>query len=88
MDVAITKMSSKGQIVIPAEMRGDIKEGEKMIIIKNENQFVMKKATELDRNLDADLKFAKRTEEAWKKYENKEFVKMGFDDFLKEIKKG
>ena len=28
MDVAITKMSSKGQIVIPTEMRKDIKEGD------------------------------------------------------------
>ena len=51
MDIAVTKMSSKGQVVIPAEMRTDIKEGEKIIIIKSEGQIIMKKATELDEKL-------------------------------------
>ena len=41
MDIAITKMSSKGQIVIPAEIRGDIKEGEKMVLIKNGKQIIL-----------------------------------------------
>ncbi len=29
MDIAITRMSSKGQVVIPAEMRRNIREGRK-----------------------------------------------------------
>ena len=37
MDISITKMSSKGQIVIPVEMRRNIKEGEKLIIIQNKD---------------------------------------------------
>lgn len=87
MDIAITKMSSKGQVVVPAEMRKDIKEGEKIIIIKTEGQIIMKKATKLDKQLKEDLIFAKRTEEAYKRYERGEFTSMNFDDFIKEMKK-
>lgn len=87
MNIAITKMSSKGQVVIPAEMREDIPEGEKLVIIRNNDQIIMKKATALEKNLKEDLEFARRTEEAWKKYEKGEFIEMDFDDFLEEVKK-
>lgn len=87
MDVAITRMSSKGQIVIPNEMRNDIKEGEKLVIMKHNDRFIMKKATELDKNIIEDLEFARRTEEAWKRYDKGEFIEMDFDEFIKKLKK-
>ncbi len=87
MDVAITKMSSKGQIVIPAEMRADISEGEKLLIIQNDKQLIMKKASDLDKQMVEDIEFARRTEEAWKRIEAGKGIKMDFDDFLKEMKK-
>jgi len=87
MDVAITKMSSKGQIVIPAEMRKGINEGDKLLVIRKDNHLIMKKATELDKNLADDLEFARRTEEAWKEYDKGKFISMDFDDFIKEMKK-
>ena len=87
MDVALTKMSSKGQVVIPAEMRKNIHEGEKLIIIEDRGQLLMKKANELDKNLAEDLEFAKRTEEAWKEYEKGKFISMPADKFLKELSK-
>ena len=87
MEVAITKMSSKGQVVIPTEMRKNIREGDKLLIIQNDNQLIMKKATKLDENLKEDLEFARRTEEAWKRYEKGEFVSMPADKFLKELSK-
>ena len=87
MDVAITKMSSKGQIVIPSEMRTNIKTGDKLVIIKNKDQLLMKKASKLSKNLAEDLEFAKRTEAALKQYERGEFISMPLDEFLKELKK-
>ncbi|MAF99046.1 MAG: AbrB family transcriptional regulator [Nanoarchaeota archaeon] len=87
MEIAITKMSSKGQVVIPTEMRKEIQEGEKLIIIKNNGQLIMKKADEVDENFKEDLEFARRTEEAWKSYERGEHIEMDFDDFLQEVKK-
>ena len=87
MDIAITKMSSKGQVVIPAEMRKDIREGDKLVIIQNKDQIIMKKASKLSKNLEEDLEFARRTEEAWKSYERGEFKSMDAKDFLKALKK-
>lgn len=87
MEVAITKMSSKGQIVIPSELREDLKEGEKLIIIKNDHRIIIKKASELDEKLKEDLEFARRTEEAWKRIERGKGIKMDFDSFIEELKK-
>ena len=86
-DVNITRISSKGQIVIPLEMRKGFLKGEKLIIIRNGGQIILKKASEMDKNLEEDLIFAKRTEEALLKYEKGEFKQMDFDDFLKDMKK-
>lgn len=87
MDVALTRMSSKGQIVIPKEMRRGIPAGEKMLIIKAKEQFILKKASDLDKTLKADLEFARRTEEAWKRLEAGKFKSMERKDFLKELDK-
>ena len=87
MEIAITKMSSKGQVVIPSEMREDIAEGEKIIVFKSGKQIIMKKASEMDEKMKEDLEFARRTEEAWQKIEKGEGIKMGFDEFLEEMKK-
>ncbi len=68
-------------------MRKGIHEGEKLIIIQNKDQLIMKKANKLKKNLTEDLEFAKRTEEAWKRYERGEFVSMPADKFLEELSK-
>jgi len=87
MEVSITKMSSKGQVVIPAEMRTDIPEGERLLIIQNDKQIIMKKASELDKNVAEDIEFAKKTEEAWKRIEEGKCIKMDFDNFIDDLKK-
>ena len=87
MKIDFTKMSSKGQVVIPLEMRKDIKEGEKLVIIKNGEQIIMKKASSMDKNLEEDLEFARRTEESYKRYEKGEFISLPADKFLEELKK-
>ena len=80
-------MSSKGQVVIPREMRKDIKEGDKIVIIRNGKQIIMKKASDMEKNLEEDLEFARRTEEAWKRYDKGEFISLPKDKFLEELKK-
>ena len=87
MEIAITKISSKGQIVIPAEMRENLSEGDKLLVIQNENQFILKKADTISKNFKEDIEFAMRTEEAFKKYLKGEFIKMDFDKFIEKAKK-
>jgi len=86
-NINITKISSKGQIVIPLNMREDIKEGDEFIIIKDENRFILKKASSLNEKMKEDLEFARRTEEAYKRHEAGEFIVMEANEFIKEMKK-
>jgi len=87
MNIAITKMSSKGQVVIPKEMRKNIHEGEKLIIFESKDQLIMKKASKMDEKMKEDFEFAKKTEEAWKRYDKGEFTEMGADEFLKKLER-
>jgi AbrB family looped-hinge helix DNA binding protein len=80
-------ISSKGQIVIPVGMRNDFKEGDTLLIIKDKNTIMLKRADDLDEKFKEDLEFARRTEEAWKRHDRGEFKVMEFDDFIKELKK-
>ncbi len=80
-------MSSKGQVVVPAEMREDIKEGEKLIIMKSDDRIILKKASGFRKQLAEDLEFARRTEEAWKEYDKGHFKSMSADEFLEELKR-
>lgn len=45
MDVAITKVSSKGQVVIPQEIRteANFREGEKLLVYGNKSMVILKK---------------------------------------------
>ena len=86
-EIELTRMSSKGQIVIPKKMRKDFHKGEDLILIKAGKQLILKKASDLNKKLKEDLEFARRTEEAWKRYERGEFIEMDFDEFIKKIKK-
>ena len=87
VEISLTKISSKGQVVIPQEMRDKLKEGDKLVVIKNNGQIILKKMEDFNKNLQEDLEFAKRTEEAWKRYDRGEFISMDAENFLKEIKK-
>lgn len=83
----ITKMSSKGQIVIPQEMRKGFSEGEKFVVIKAGKQIILKSVEDFDENIEEDLEFARRTEEAWKRYERGEFKSLPADKFLEMLDK-
>ncbi len=44
MIIDTTKMSSKGQVVIPLDMRKDIQEGDRLIIIRKNDEIILKKS--------------------------------------------
>jgi len=87
MDVGLTRMSTKGQIVIPNDLRSDFDVGEKLFVIKDDNKLIIKKASRLNENLANDLAFSKRTEEAMKRIEKGEGIEMEFDNLIEEMKK-
>ncbi len=83
----MTKMSSKGQIVIPQEFRENITIGEKLIVIKNKDQLIIKKASSLKERLKKDLEFAYLTEKSYQKHLEGKFKSMDSEGFLEELKK-
>lgn len=86
VEIDTATVSSKGQIVIPASMRKDIKEGDRFLIIKDKSSFLLKKADDLDEKFKEDLEFSRRTEEAYKRHEKGEFRRLSADKFLEELK--
>ena len=87
MEIAITKMSSKGQIVLPAEMRKGFSQGDKFLLFRDKNRIILKHQKEMDKELKEDLEFARLTEEAWQSYKRGEFISSNFDEFLNNLKK-
>lgn len=70
MIIDTTKMSSRGQVVIPLDMRKDIKEGEKLIVIRNNDEIILKKSLPESAIL-SERSFAKnwlnkKEDEAWR----------------------
>ena len=87
VNINITRISSKGQVVIPLDMRGDIKEGDKLVVMRNKDQIILKRADKFDKNFEEDLEFARRTEEAYKRIETGEFISVDSDNLSDEMKK-
>lgn len=87
MEIAITKVSSKGQIVIPSNLRKNFAQGEELLIIKNKDQMVLHRLKDIGKKLKDDLKFAKQTEIMLRKYEQGEFKTKSAKEFLKELNK-
>jgi len=87
VNMNLIKMSSKGQIVIPSDMRKDLNEGEKFVIIKDADRFILKKAESLTEKMKEDLEFARRTEEALHAWGKGEFTSYSKEEFLERLDK-
>lgn len=83
MDFAVTKMSSKGQIVIPIEMRGKFNIGEKIFLIENEGQIILKNKDSVKASVIDDLEFARRTREAQEKMDAGDYIEVDVKDLDK-----
>jgi len=70
VEINVTKMSSRGQIVIPLDMRQGISEGEKLIIIKRGDELILRKSLPesalLSEKSLAKTWLNKKEDEAWK----------------------
>ncbi len=87
VNISITRLSSKGQIVIPSEMRKDLKEGDELLILKDDYRIVLQNVKKLTKEMKEDLEFAKNTEEAWQSYEKGKFISQPADKFLEQLEK-
>jgi len=70
MIIDTTRMSSRGQIVIPIDIRKDINEGDKLIVIRRGNEIILKKSVNdlalLSEDSFAETWLNEKEDEAWK----------------------
>jgi len=85
MNIELTKISSKGQVVIPGSVRAklSLKEGQVLAVSTEDNLIVLKI---LDNPMEEeDLKTLAEIKEAWKEISEGKCKRMNDKDFLKEI---
>lgn len=87
VNMGVVKMSSKGQIVIPSEMRMDLQRGAELIIIKDDGRFILNKIENISEKMKDDIEFARRTEAALQAYEKGKFTSYSKKAFLKRLDK-
>lgn len=68
-------------------MRKDLKEGDKIIFIRDKKNLILKKASDMDEQLKEDLEFARRTEEAYKRIEAGEYISVDSENLAEEMMK-
>lgn len=85
MEFAIAKLSSKGQIVIPSQLRDSYKTGDEFLLVKQDENIVLKKMSNVAKDLVDDMHFAQEVELAWKEVEAGKSKRMSKEKFLKEL---
>ena len=81
----ITKLSSKGQVVIPQAIRKDLKKGTPLLVTKMDDFIILKKIPGISKE---EMKTLKGIEKAWRDIEagrGKRFDSV--EKFLEELKK-
>ena len=83
----LTKMSSKGQIVLPKDMREKLKlkDGTVFALMAKEKMILLKKVD--DPILAEELDALQSAEKAWKEIEQGKYKKASWEVFLKELAK-
>ncbi len=70
MIINTTKMSSRGQVVIPLDMRKDINVGDRLIVIRKDDEIILKKSISdlalLSEESFAEIWLNEKEDEAWK----------------------
>jgi bifunctional DNA-binding transcriptional regulator/antitoxin component of YhaV-PrlF toxin-antitoxin module len=87
MEYAIAKLSTKGQLVIPLSLRYDLKDGEELLVVRENDSFILKKVSSLAKNIQEDMKFAKNVEKAWSDYDKGQYEKLSVSDFKAKLDK-
>jgi AbrB family looped-hinge helix DNA binding protein len=84
--INISKISSKGQVVIPKNLRSRFKEHDEVVFIERGNEIILKKSSEVLNDLNY-LNYLKNTRETIERYEKnpESFESMNSDDFIQKL---
>jgi AbrB family looped-hinge helix DNA binding protein len=86
MEFAVARVSSKGQIVIPAALRKGIRKGDEFLLVHEDGTLFLKSMRNVAKDLRDELRFAHRIEKAWQEHDKGAFVKRPAKDFLRDLR--
>jgi AbrB family looped-hinge helix DNA binding protein len=79
----ITKLSTKGQVVIPEKIRENMEVGTPFVVTKKDDLIILKKVEGLT---EEEKKEMEELDKIWKDIDEGKGTKMSVEDFLKEMK--
>jgi AbrB family looped-hinge helix DNA binding protein len=87
--IEVTKMTSRGQVVIPQSVRENLnlKEGEKMVVIEEGGNIILRPLSRIEAKIEDEILDMKMAARAWKDIEKGKFKKKSADEFLAELDK-
>ena len=88
MDAAIVKISSKGQLVLPADMRlrSKMKMGSKVMLVQLGDSIVLKSLDVMGGDMDEEIDAMNAAAAGWKEIEAGHAKKVSKEQFLSELK--
>lgn len=88
MKIELTKMTSKGQVVIPQDIREEknLKEGEKFLVYDTDDSIVLKRVSNMEESKDI-KEFEDLFSKTWKIAESKGITKKDVEDEIKKHRK-
>lgn len=93
MEIDISKMGERGQVVIPQEFREELKlkKGEKFLVVKEDDKIIFEPMKSLKaktlKDLREDLIDMRIAAKFWDKVKKGEVIKQTKKDFLKDLEK-
>jgi len=87
MEIEISKLGERGQIVIPQEIRDklNMKKGEKFIMLTENEDIIIRQVSKLKSNIEEDLIDMKKADRIWGEIEKGKFRKFTKEEFEKEM---
>lgn len=89
MEVDVTRMTSKGQLVIPQDIRESLglKPGDKFMVVEEERTILLRPVKEMKKDAQEELYALKRAAIAWKSLEQGEGEEWTLSRIKQEIKR-
>ena len=78
----VTKMSTKGQVVIPESLRENIETGTAFVVTKTQNMIILK---EIEGLTEEEKKELKELDKIWKDIDEGKGTTLDAEEFLKEM---
>jgi len=87
--IEIVKLTSKGQLVIPQEIREELKlkEGDKLMLLKENGTVLLKPVKQMGREVEEELADMKLAAERFAEIESGKYKRYNKAEFLKELAK-